>query len=438
MADNFDAVTREPTSNHDIHSPDSSPISSFPIACFQEPRLKRRYRHVKDIETNIRIFKRSFRIRVEHLATILLLPLQHFEDGGRLSREIGDQMLISRLDEISPFCKHYMLHLDPNNLVKENWRHAVPELPKPQPGLSPGMSFNQFMLSISYRSSFQTASDIESLPPNHHKEKEAEDNCRVRDANRCVVTGRYNPCIFWFIPRGWNDNVGHNDATGNVEAGCFLLTGNICLLDNIHSATELGKTHRVWNMLCIDSSIHHLLTQGLCAFSFVCTQKLDDGSFQVQLKFFWMPELPGRFNQVIDLDEINRCGPRSNADGLTSFDHDKVQREGRRELTVDLDIFQHRGCPPPQFDRRSLFTNSDLQLVSGQDVFIKMSEQESQLFETVVKIHWACITFTALCGGAGRSWYLTGQSQVNGPCQPRDEQFREDEEKKARNTGSRF
>ncbi|KAH7004312.1 hypothetical protein EDB82DRAFT_471075 [Fusarium venenatum] len=308
----------------------------------------------------------------------------------------------------------------------------MPEQPKPQPRVDHRMSYNQVMLSMHYHASFRTASDVESLPPHHHKEKEAENNCSVRDGNRCVVTGRSNPYIFWFIPRGRNDNADHNNATGNLEGGCIFLTGNIDLLDDIHSATELGKTHRMLNMLCTDSSIYHLLTQGLCAFNFICTHRLDDGSFQVQLKFFWMPELPGRFNQVIDLDEINRCGPRSNANGLTSFDHDKVQREGRRELTVDLDSFQHRGCPPPQFDRRSL------QLASGQVIFIKISEQESQLFETVVKIHWACVTFAALCGGAGRSWYLTGRSQIDGSCQPRDEQFREDEEKKRRNIGSRF
>ncbi|KAF0645784.1 hypothetical protein FPSE5266_00615 [Fusarium pseudograminearum] len=422
-----------PTTSLPIRQPKPSPVKSthifpvavgpFPIACLEEHQLIERYKRAYEIEKHIQKYEPDFRIRVEHFATILLVPLQDFEKRGLFSPETSDPLdLKDRLECISPFCKHYMLHLDPKETLKPVWKHARPIPPGNvvQP-LTPGMGYNEAMKAMHSRAAFRTYPKFYQVP-NHVGEQE-ENKCRVRDQYKCVLTGKHNPSVFWFIPKGWNDNVLHNDATGNLEAGCIRLA-KIDLLDDIISSTELGKTHKVWNMLCVDKDIDDLLKKGLGAFKYIGKEKVD-GQVKVQLKFFWMPDLPGRFNQVIDLNQMKGLERHTHSNGATSFDYNRIKRENIREISVDLSIFQRDGCLKPRSDRWP--TNFNLQLNSARTVYIEMSERESELFESVVKIHWACVTFTALCGGAGRPWFLTGKDQENGSLQPMDEEFRSHE-----------
>ncbi|KAF5231465.1 hypothetical protein FAUST_9245 [Fusarium austroamericanum] len=345
---------------------------SFPIACLQEPSLGERYGNAKVIEKAIQSVEPGFRIRVEHFATILLVPLQDFKKGGL-------------------FDLKYMLHLNPKNRVDGLWTHAKPQPVTKQPPLNDEMSYDEIILSMEYRASFKTS--LKSDSPATADEKEIK--CKKRDQSKCVLTGRpHNISVFWFIPRGWNDNVQHNNATGNLEAGSVRLA-KVPLLGDIHSATKLRQTQKAWNILCVDKDIYDLL--------------------------------------IIDLNLIKQCEPLDKPDRFTTFNYVKVKRENIRELSVDLHVFQRRGCAQPRSDRykQSGNPNSTLQLMSGKDVYITMSERDSELFESVVKIHWACVTFTALCGGAGRSWFMTGKNQVNGSLQPRDAEFKEEQRKRA-------
>ncbi|KAM0545045.1 hypothetical protein ACHAO7_008458 [Fusarium culmorum] len=395
----------------------------------------------------IRDISPGFRIRVEHLAAILLVQGEDLRDKGHLSPDkCSPYKLKDRLCEISPFCKHCkiiratikieltdqiidMLQLDATNeerLDRKEWAHALPQLPKPEPRPEPGMSLEDTAMSIHYLCRFRTGQSTQSLSPNLYKKVEEER--KVRDNHKCVVTGRPNPRVFWFIPRKFNDTKDHNDAAGNIRAGCMYLT-KIDLLDKIHSATELGKTQRVWNMLCVDPVIYDALTLGLCAFKYVSKLRLDGGVAKVLLQFFWMPELPGRFNQVMDLNDIRTFDPQ-NENGFTTFNYDKAINQQKREISVDLSLFQRGGCPIPTRVERTRAAISTPPLLSGQHVYITMPEQEVKQFEQVVTIHWACVTFVALCGGAGRAWFLTGVRHEDGSSQPRDEAFREDEKKK--------
>ncbi|QPC76683.1 hypothetical protein HYE68_007435 [Fusarium pseudograminearum] len=401
--------------------------TSFPIACLEDHPLEKRYTHAKDIEKYIQKFQPDFRIRVEHFAAILLVPLQDFDKGGLFELKRAPQRIKARLDTIPPFCKHYMLHLNPSNRLDARWAHAKPEPVTKQPPLNDEMSYDEIILSMKYRSSFKTCLASESPPT----AEEEEVKCKKRDQNKCVLTGKpYNTSVFWFIPRGWNDTVQHNNATGNLQSGSMRLA-KVPLLRDIHSATQLRQTQKAWNMLCVDNDVYDLLVRGLCAFKFIGKEKLD-GRFKVQLKFFWMPDLPGRFNQIMDLNVIKRCEPLNQPDGHTDFNYAKVRRENIRELSVDLHVFQRSGCPQSPSDRYkpSANPNSSLKLMSGKDVYIEMSERDSELFESVVKIHWACVTFTALCGGAGRAWFMTGKNQVNGSLQPRDAEFKEEQRRR--------
>ncbi|KAM0491649.1 hypothetical protein ACHAP8_010422 [Fusarium lateritium] len=177
-------------------------------------------------------------------------------------------------------------------------------------------------------------------------------------------------------------------------------------------------------MLSVDSVLYDALTQGLCAFKFTAfrhvgekvSEKINEKVSEVDLKFFWMPELRGRFNEETDLDIIKLYRPEIK-NGFTILKH----TEKGTELCVDLAIFERENCPPPKL------------LESGMTITVKMPQNQVTPYTTVVKINWACVTFTALCGGAGRAWYLTGIKQLDGSIQPRGEEFRakdNDEDKK--------
>jgi hypothetical protein len=51
------------------------------------------------------------------------------------------------------------------------------------------------------------------------------------------------------------------------------------------------------------------------------------------------------------------------------------------------------------------------------------SESEALRLECAVKVHWACIVFTALLGGAGQAYRLTGMDHRNGALQPYQSTF---------------
>ncbi|KAG8357912.1 hypothetical protein FVEN_g4525 [Fusarium venenatum] len=57
-----------------------------------------------------------------------------------------------------------------------------------------------------------------------------------------------------------------------------------------------------------------------------------------------------------------------------------------------------------------------------------MSARDAVKFKSVVKVHWACILFTALCGGAERAWNLTGMDLSDGSLKPRDHAFEGDDD----------
>ncbi|EKJ79519.1 hypothetical protein FPSE_00204 [Fusarium pseudograminearum CS3096] len=395
------------------------PPLKFPIASLQGGMIRERYTLIKEIEKSIQSVRPGFRIRVEQLATFLLLPLQDLKANGQLSpKTCTPHRLQERLGDIPAFCKHYMLHLDPENMIShpknhkyKRWSHAIPEQPEKQDRLHSDMSPDQIRKSMHYHSCFKTR-DI-SLP--NDLGKKAESSCRKRDGNKCVVTGRPNPRVFWFIPRGWNDTTDHNDATGNLEAGGFYLT-KVDLLKGIHSARELGKTQKAWNMICIDPVLYDFLVQGYCAFSYVSARGLD-GTSILNLKFFWMPKLTPRFHQVMDLSKIDTFERTPGADHLLSFDIGDI--DFGKELSVDLDYFRRLNCPPaPECQERMSETTDFPVISSGHDVWINITAPEASLFESVAKIHWYCVVFSALCGGAGRAWHLTGMDQTDGSLQP--------------------
>ncbi|KAG8676315.1 hypothetical protein FPOAC1_002318 [Fusarium poae] len=243
----------------------------FPIACLAEGGLTARYEHAKSIETRIQQYQPRF----------------------------------------------HMLHLDPDNLKEAYWSHAKPMQVKPQKPLAPGMTMDQITRSMCYRASFKTRTTSNIISTQVGDDEEIK--CRSRDRNRCVLSGKENPSVFWFFPRGMNNTVDNNNATGNLEAGCYHLTRVDLLKGGLLSPRQLGMTHKVWNMICVDKSYCDYLEQGLCAFKFIGDKELPDGRVQVYLKFFWMPEMLARFNQIMDLNKIRQFEPSVTSEGFTTF-----------------------------------------------------------------------------------------------------------------------
>ncbi|OBS28323.1 hypothetical protein FPOA_02264 [Fusarium poae] len=367
--------------------------------------LQARRCHLERLCSTIRKAKPEFRLYFEYLAAILLVDKQKIGSRGRLSTTAVSLYVVKdRLEFISPFCKHYMFHLDPKNFEDDNWQHAKPRLPEPQHPVNHEL-FNMdnidediIRAAMYYSSCFKTDPDLDPV----HPDQEQEDLCLERDGRKCVLTGESNVRIFHFIPITWNDTVDHNNATGMLK-GASVEIADINLLNapaTICSANELGTSHKAWNMLCVNEDIYGYLVKGLCSFRFMNYETIGKGQALVNLQFYWMPKLPGRFNVDISKERFQAA-----TEGL--------------KLLQRFTTYYNQGCPT-EFPESSEIGKK---LKSGHSIDMTMSEQDAMKLESAVKVHWACILFTALCGGAGRAWNLTGMDLSNGSLDPRDHAF---------------
>ncbi|KAG8672667.1 hypothetical protein FPOAC1_005943 [Fusarium poae] len=341
----------------------------------------------------------DFQFRVEQHALILLADLKHFEKGHALSVDLGPRGLRRNLDRASAFCKHYMHHSDPDNLKSETWKHAEDKLPTVQPPLTSerirGESWEEISRSMYYNQRFETDPDLPIVVRNRSEER----ICFERDGHACMLTGKKDDLtLFWFIPPTWNNNVDGNNVTGNLYFSGHILA-DVDLLDDILSVTELGKSHKAWNMICVDRTLYRFLSTGWCAFKFHGTTRRHDGKFEVLLQFYWMPQLTARFNK-----------PTNN------FDMENIVREFKAFVQSDCP-------PPPHYPKESPAPES------GYLIRLVMTQEEARKTESAVKVHWACVVYTALCGGAGRSQFLTGMDQSDGSLVPRDKEFEKAKER---------
>ncbi|CZS77713.1 unnamed protein product [Fusarium graminearum] len=375
--------------------------------------IQNRLRYAQNINAEITSVRPDFQLRTEHMVAIFVVDLKDLESGGGLSPDACDPLhLKERLESISPFCKHYMLHRDPKNLGESEWAHAIPGTPEEQPPLNHEMIRNhdseQIKKSITYHSRFKTIETPPSIPPS----KQEQMKCVERDGHRCVVTGSADPRVFWFIPETWNDTVKHNDDTGNLEEGCINLT-NIPLLEDIHSAIELGKTHKAWNMLSVCEDLYEALTEGRCAFKYMGRQTLDDGKVAVELQFYWMPFMSGRFNRPVGFN------PEDPSEEVTS---DYVSELPLFE-ELFIEMLLESNAAPGLNKLKNITTKFEERLRSGYSFHVTMPKEDAEKFKSVVKVHWACMVFTALCGGTCEAWYMTGRNQTDGSLKPRDREF---------------
>ena len=278
------------------------------------------------------------------------------------------------------------------------WGHASYRAPIERPELTDEYvrkaDVKEIRQAMYYEQRFRTAPELNSLSTHN----EVEDNeCRHRVENRCQISGwaekTTEPYIFCFVPPGWNDTVDNNNATGNLLPSGRILT-NVDLLDDIISPYELGKTHKAWNMICVHAHLFQALSRGWCALKYEETESRNDGKVDLVCRFYWMPQLTGRFNKTAE-------------DALEVY-----------ALVDELNLFFDSDCPaPPTYPNESPTPDS------GTIVKLEREKAEVQKTISVINVHWGCILYTALCGGAGRAQFLTGMDQSDGSLKPRDKGF---------------
>ncbi|KAJ4016300.1 hypothetical protein NW766_004492 [Fusarium irregulare] len=291
-----------------------------------------------------------------------------------------------------------MHHLDPKNLDSATWAHALYKPPAPQPEMSAEDDRNAdwptIARSMYWDSRFDTDPDLPTIA--EAKPEEISKACS-RDKGRCVVTLSPEVKYFWFFPFTWNNSPPNNNATGNLE-GASVDLADVDMVDGgLLIAREIGNTHKSWNIMCIDRVLYDFIVRGWGGFRFEeAGQPNDKGIVKVKLRFYWMPQMTGRFNRECTIDKE------------------------MTDIANEFNAFVRAGCPaPPTYPKGEGFNVPK----SGQLVVVERDEGDVEGFMSVVKIHWACVVYTALCGGAGRPQFMTGIDQSYGHLEPRDEQF---------------
>ncbi|CAG7566425.1 unnamed protein product [Fusarium equiseti] len=343
--------------------------------------------------------KRKLYMRGEDLAAVLMVAREELENDGSLSRDTKSLFPFSEtetFEAIAHFGIHYMLHVDPNNLEDARWQNAIPELMEEQPEFGEELYYEGGLEAMDkawkYRSRFQTAEYLQPVRRSRSTVKAEEAKCQSRDKGRCVVTGKPLPQVFWFIPFTWNDTVDHMNATGQDFCGCLHLAG-VNLMDGLTppcSVRKLGGSHKAWNMLCVDLDLQRYLKDGLCAFKWLTNDPTPNGEVRVTLQFHWMPILE------------RRCGLKMNIDR-------RGKRNDLRKLVEDIRNFNQG--PHVTHKYGTVMDKYGKPLRSGYLIYITMPKQDAEQCRDAVKVHWACVVYTALCGAAGKPWLLAAEAE---------------------------
>ncbi|RBR25378.1 uncharacterized protein FIESC28_01815 [Fusarium coffeatum] len=363
--------------------------------------LPHRLNYAKGLQNEVEKLYPEFRFHVEHHALCLIATSRHFPKGGALSLGLPESILKRLLEGVSPFAKHYMLHSSPLNKAdfQATWGHAFYRAPIERPELTDEYvqeaTFEELKQSMYYEQRYQTSPGLKSLSTHNDYE---DNECRHRDGNVCQISNweeeTTDPYIFSFIPPGWNNTVDNSNATGNLSPSGRILT-DVDLLDNVVSPNALGMTHKAWNMICVHADLFRVLSDGWCALKYEKTEPRNDKKVDVVCRFYWMPQLEPRFNKM--------------ANGTAEV----------YALLEEFNLFFEAKCPPPPVYP----SDSEVSPDSGDVVKLKREEADVPKTIAAIKVHWNCVLYTALCGGAGRSQFLTGMDQRDGSVKAWDKEF---------------
>ncbi|RGP60798.1 hypothetical protein FLONG3_10717 [Fusarium longipes] len=340
------------------------PMVNFPN--FEQERKN----YVDRIRDHIVRRDTGFQILHEHLTLIAMAPLEWLDRGGPLWPERQDPA--RNPESIGDI--HWLMVLNSNRGIE------------PQPDLSSAIidqwDLDQIEKSICYETRVETVETLEPISANSLE----ENKCLRRTNGKCALTQSNKTTVFRFIPFTWTNNVENNNITGELQFGYHLLTG-VDLLQTptpIWSIGQLGSTEKAWNMITVGQDIYEYLILGLGAFEFV-----ERKGARVTLKFCWMPRMTPRFDKPTDMSDVN-------------------------EVITELKDIDDKGYVAPERYRKEWRSWSNIQAVSGMLVNIDMpGKKDAEMLENVVRVHWGCVLFAALCGGAGFPPFMTGMHLRN-------------------------
>jgi len=287
-----------------------------------------------------------------------------------------------------------MHHVDPDQ-PKNPWELALYQAPIERPALTledyQEADWETISQRIYYDQRFRTNPQLDTVYP---MDEELQ-KCLQRDRHSCRVTELTDQImLFSFIPLRWNDSVANNNATGNLEESSRALA-NVNLMRHILSVRELGRSHMAWNMICVHKDLFKALSRAWCGFRYEETvPHTDPNSVRVVLRFYWMPRLPARVNQKTDAIIME-------------------------DLAASFNNFVAAGCPRPTtvyYPKECVGPEK-----SGDRIHLVTRKEDEESLKSAVKVHWACVVYTALCGAAGRPEILIGMDQSDGSLQFPDE-----------------
>ncbi|KAF5626030.1 hypothetical protein F52700_8745 [Fusarium sp. NRRL 52700] len=335
----------------------------------------------------------NFRLDLYHVATILTVPSRSLMSPFSLSIESclidgqpyggnNHHRVLEKLEEIPPFCRHYMMNLGAADVAPELQRYALRDN-EPQPTYSDVDSGD---MDVDFKKLMRRHCRTISTLEDHLRDEAEATKCRARDGNVCVVTGKPNPRAYHILPFTCNDTVNHNNNTAYVRDGADILA-HMCIVlqaPYLSNPRTLGGSDKAWNQICLDPELYSWWAKGYCAFKFEGSQDIGEGNEMVTLQFRWMPQIKKRPGTAMN---IQGTGP----------DNDWLN------LMAELDTFHAQHQPPPTIGGKALHatTKTGAPLRSGHLIHICLPKEDVERLEIVINLQWCSIIFMAFIGATG-------------------------------------
>ncbi|KAM0558004.1 hypothetical protein ACHAPJ_005171 [Fusarium lateritium] len=349
-----------------------------PDSLINSTEIEIRREYAKEIETKIREYQPEFRLRTEHVASILTVPLSMLGPGGRLSgrtftvegREIRGAAgfrLYDRLEVIWSFVKYFLKK-------RTKIEYAASEA---------------FMLQLGAHEFGPSADNKKTriITPDQSERKK----CLSRDGNACRVTTAAYPDVCHIMPFRFNNNRANAERTASLFSATDILFernffGKYFLL--LANSSILGGSDQVWNLVCLHPQLHTWWRKGYLAFKCLGIEPVEsegeEDESKMTLQLHWMPRLTVQFGQEMRLDG---------------------QDNGYAQMIQEVQAFHQSGHLSAFSTRMIKFTlSTDEMVMSGHVFSLNMRAEEAEeadMFKDMIDLQWACYKIFALSGAVG-------------------------------------
>ncbi|KAF5021711.1 hypothetical protein F66182_6238 [Fusarium sp. NRRL 66182] len=341
----------------------------------------------------------EFRLKAEHLAGIMTVPMSSLEPGGYLSPVVMEgsthivtgEDLALRLNRMWEFGKFFLQKLSKAEVEASQASQSI-------------HGSEQSLSTLSKRP--RTVPSTNQAPKRRHSQLMREETkegrkdrnrtqrkaCLLRDKGACIVMGTADPEVCHIAPHALNENVKNAQKTNFYmkDATEALLGGNFAslYLPLLANKDDLGASDRVWNMVCLNHQLHFWWSKGYFAFKCLGVEPVESGEdeqgddMRVDLQFQWMPKLIEWFGQ-----EVQLSGRGNNFDAFIDQLHNHHDAG-------------HPAAIPTKGNVEAKLSSGE-PLESGHVFCVHMKKEEAAKFKDMIDLQWACIQLFAMCGAAG-------------------------------------